>query len=135
MATGPEAWLARSAGGRPDFRSPVGGLHPHVVGIACELDPELDEGVNSDVRVGRAVIIAGAFCNNKAFPHFGDLALNICNWMTERKVLLDIATSHYTAKSVDIGPPQLSRIRWLLIGYVPGAFLLMGLFMWWRRRH
>ena len=135
LATGPEAWLARSAGGRPDFRSPSRGLHPHVVGIACELDPELDEGVNSDIRVGRAVIIAGAFCNNKAFPHFGDLALNICNWMTERKVLLDIATSHYTAKGVDIGPPQLSRIRWLLIGYVPGAFLLMGLFMWWRRRH
>jgi len=135
LRTGREGWLARSVGGRPDFRSPSGGLRHHTVGIACELDPGDSEGTNPQPRVGRAVVIAGAFCNNKAFPHFGDFALNICNWMTERKVLLDISTSHYTAKSVDIGPQQFSRIRWLLIGYVPGAFLIMGLLMWWRRRH
>jgi hypothetical protein len=135
LRTGREGWLARTVGGRPDFRSPTGGLRNYTVGLACEMDPEGDGDASSSPRVGRAVVIAGAFCNNKAFPHFGDFALNICNWMTERRVLLDIATSRYTAESVDISPQQISRIRWLLIGYVPGAFLVMGLFMWWRRRH
>lgn len=135
LRTGREGWLARSAGGRPDFRAPSGGLRNHTIGLACELDPEQDEGATNHARVGRAVIIAGAFCNNKAFPHFGDFALNICNWMTERKVLLDIATSHYTANSVDIGPQQYVRIRRLLTRYVPGVFLLVGIFMLWRRRH
>lgn len=135
LRTGREGWLARSSNGLPDFRSPSGrdGLRNFIMGISCEVDP--DDGAPGNPLVGRAVVVSGAFCNNKAFPHFGDFAMNICNWMTERKVLLDIATNTYSAKSIDITPQQYSRIRWLMIGYVPGAFLLLGLIMWWRRRH
>jgi len=135
MRTGPEGWLARENNGMPDFRSPSGrdGLHHFTMAVSCEIDPE--EGVPGNPLVGRAMIVSGTFCNNKAFAHFGDFALNICNWMTERKVLLDIATNVYTAKSIDITPQQYSRIRWLIIGYVPGTFFLLGLIMWWRRRH
>lgn len=144
--TGPEGWLAvPDRQGQPDFRSPAIKLRSHVVSMSCEVDGVLAEpSTGSEQRkddnaastgTGRAVIVAGLFCNNKAFPYFGDFALNICNWMTERKVLLDIETTRYTMRTLDIGPQQYARVWWLLVVYVPGAFLVLGLIVWWRRRH
>lgn len=160
LATGPEGWLAVMNGDQPDFRSPQGiKLGPLVIGLSCELDPEpekakesepsegtkpKDEGNagNEDVakdtpsgKTGRAIVVAGLFCNDNLFSHFGDLALNICNWMTERKVLLDIQTARYTMNSLDVQRPQYERIWWLQIVWVPGAFFVFGLIIWWRRRH
>ena len=90
---------------------------------------------DSSARSGRAIVIAGQFCDDKLFPHFGDLALNICNWMTERKVLLDIETARYSMNSLDVQRPQYERIWWLQVIWVPGAFFVLGLLIWWRRRH
>lgn len=157
LATGPEGWLAIMNGDRPDFRSPQGiKLGPLVVGMSCELDPakdgNSDEGdpkddgntgekkpgdkdASSSGKSGRAIFVSGLFCNDKLYPHFGELALNICNWMTERKVLLDIQTARYAMNSLDVQKPQYDRIWWLMIIWVPGAFFVLGLLMWWRRRH
>jgi hypothetical protein len=65
---------------------------------------------------------------------FGDLALNICNWMAERRVLLDIQGSRYEAKHLQLQPQQLARVRWLLVWGVPGTFLLLGLAVFFVRR-
>jgi hypothetical protein len=154
LATGGEAWLAIMNGEQPDYRTPRGiKTGPLVVGLACELDPEPEkvdgaepkEGGDaikadpakdkSSPKTGRVIVIAGQFCDDRLFPHFGDLALNICNWMTERKVLLDIETARYSMNSLEVKRPQYERIWWLQIIWVPGTFLVLGLLMWWRRRH
>ena len=158
LATGGEGWLGVvGSNGMPDLRSPNIKLRPHVVGVSCELDPgarnaeggdpnkpesdddQLEQTASAERTdspdAGRAVILAGLFCNDQLFPHFGDLAMNICNWMTERKVLLDIETARYTMNSIDVQQPQFDRIWWLLVVWVPSIFLVLGLSVWWRRRH
>ena len=151
LATGGEGWLAAPGNGQLDFRSPSVGLRPYVVAMSCEVDPagatatepnanepsatEPKASSNADTTVGRAVVVAGLFANDKLFPYFGDFALNICNWMTERRVLLDIETARFRMNSLDVQLPQRDRIWWLLVLYVPGAFLCCGMLMWWRRRH
>lgn len=146
LQTRNEGWLGVMNGNRPDFRSPAIKLRPFVVGMSCELDPVAaapkDKGnaapggqPQDTARSGRAIVIAGLFCNDSLFPHFGDLALNICNWMTERKVLLDIGTERYTMTKLEVQRPQYERIWRLQVLWVPGLFLVLGLLMWWRRRH
>ena len=67
-------------------------------------------------------------------PIFGAFALNICNWMTERRVLLDIQGSRYEANHLQLTPQQFDRVWYLLVCGVPGAFLLLGLLVYLRRR-
>lgn len=148
LTTGPEAWRAvQEQGGRGhySYRAPTVGLGQRIVGLAIDVDPaEVDsaqtQGGTSkagarQASVGHAVMITGAFCHNMAFRMFGDLALNVCNWMAERRVLLDIAGARYEQRNLDIKEPEVRSIWWLLVVYVPGAFFVLGLIMWWRRRH
>ena len=81
------------------------------------------------------MLVAGAFCNNGLMRFYGDFAVNICNWLARREVLLDIEGARYEVKNLDIKPQQVERIWWLLVLWAPGAFLGLGLIVWWRRRH
>ena len=139
LVTGPEAWLAGvDADGFPDRRRPVGRqLGAYAVGMAIDVDvadvPD-DAAATGAPRSGAVVIVSGVFCNNVGMPLFGDLALNICNWMAERRVLLDIQGSRYEASHLALQPQQLDRVRTLLVWVVPGAFVLLGCFMFYVRR-
>ena len=74
------------------------------------------------------------FCNTAGMAINQQLAANIFNWLSERRVLLDIRGSAYVARHLQLQPQQLDRIWWFLVVGVPGAFLLLGLFVHWRRR-
>lgn len=131
LRTGSEAWLAvPGSDGLPDYRAPNVRLNELLVGMTCEVDGE-DSGRGD----GKAVLVSGAFCNNGLMRFYGDFAVNICNWLARREVLLDIEGARYEVKNLDIKAPQVERIWWLLVLWVPGAFLGLGLFVWWRRRH
>ena len=65
----------------------------------------------------------------------GAIALNIVNWMTERRVLLDIQGSRYEASYLQLQPQQITRVFYLLVCGVPGAFLLLGVLVYLRRRN
>jgi hypothetical protein len=136
--TGNEGWLAvPGADGRPDYRAPNVRLQSFAVAMACEVDAEEPPAGAADgtPRTGQAVIVSGAFCNNAGMRFYGDFALNICNWMAERKVLLDIEGAQYEVRSLEVQPQQIERVWWLLVLWVPGAFFVFGLIVWWRRRH
>jgi hypothetical protein len=136
LRTGPYAWLARQgANGHPDYRAPrgQGAFDTYTVGMVCEIDGT-ESGPDGKVPTGIAVIVSGVFCNNSGIQINGQLALNICNWLAERRVLLDIKGSRYVARTLALSPQQIGRIRWFLVLGVPGAFLAMGLFVFWRRR-
>jgi hypothetical protein len=135
--TGPSAWLAFMEGGLPSNRAPNVKLEPYIVGMACEVDvPMRDDKLLPEgaPKTGAVVIVSGMFCNNLGMPVFGDLAMNICNWMTERRVLLDLQDTGYEAKYLRMQPQQLQSVWNLLVYGVPGAFLLLGLVVNFLRR-
>jgi hypothetical protein len=136
LSTGDEGWLAvNGSDGRPDYRAPNVRLQSYLVATACELDVTESTAAADGPRTGQAVIVSGAFCNNAGMRFFGDFALNVCNWMAERKVLLDIEGARYEVRNLDLKQPQMDRVWSLLVLWVPGVFLALGLFVWWRRRH
>lgn len=135
LTTGPQGWLAfPDANGFPDVHAPKNDreLRPFVVGAVVEVDGVAAEG--QPAVDGAVVIVAGNFCNNVGMPVNGSLAANIFNWLCERRVLLDIRGSAYVARHLQVVPQQLARVRWFLTGAVPLVFLLLGGFVFWRRR-
>ena len=81
------------------------------------------------------MLVSGAFCNNAGMRFYGDFALNVCNWLAERKVLLDIQGARYEVRTLEVKPQQMESVWALLVLWVPGVFLALGLLVWWRRRH
>jgi len=148
LRTGPYAWLARpGADGRPDLQAPPQNLlEPQLLGMAIEVDtgsPAESVGTapagqqtqqTQQTQPGQVVLVSGAFCNNSGVDAFGDLAYNICNWLTERRVLMDIQTRQYAARQMVLQPAQIERVRWLLVYAVPLGLLLGGSFLLYRRR-
>lgn len=89
----------------------------------------------SERRPGVALVFGGVFANNAGMrAGFGDLMLNVCNWLVDRSVLLDIKGSRYEAKQISLQLPQFARIFWFLIAVVPGTFLVLGVVVLWMRR-
>ncbi|MGE3175501.1 MAG: Gldg family protein [Planctomycetota bacterium] len=131
LYTGPQAWLSRDN----DFRAPQRGLANYLVGAVFELDGENDPAAaGAAKRDGVCVVVSGVFCNNLALEINASLAANIFNWLAERRVLMDIRGSSYVSRRLQVQPQQLDRIWWLLVVGVPAGFLLLGLFVGWRRR-
>ena len=139
MRTGPQGWTAvPDANGEPSYRAPAVGLREFFVGMAFQVNPPAsgdNTAIPGSPRPGQVVVVTGAFCNNAGMPFFGAIALNIVNWMTDRRVLLDIQGSRYEADHLDLKPQQIARIWYLLVCGVPGAFLLLGLVVYLRRRN
>jgi hypothetical protein len=135
LRTGEQGWLGVvGSDGHPSFRAPNVPLQPFDVAMAFELDVAPDAARPNGPKTGVAVVVAGVFCNNAGLAAFGDFALNVCNWMAERKALLDLKAPGYEARHLAIQPQQMARIGWLVVWGVPGAFLAVGLFVLMRRR-
>lgn len=136
LSTGGQGWLAvPGSDGRPDYRAPGVRLRSFIVAMACEVDVGDEATGEAAPRTGQAVLVSGAFCNNAGMRFYGDFALNVCNWLAERKVLLDIEGARYEVRNLEVKPQQMERVWSLLVLWVPGVFLALGLFVWWRRRH
>ncbi|HZN40248.1 MAG TPA: Gldg family protein [Planctomycetota bacterium] len=139
LMTGEQGWTALpEPNGEPSYRAPAVGLRAFVVGSAFQVNPAAsgdNTAVPGSARPGQVIVVAGAFCNNAGMPFFGAFALNICSWLTERRVLLDIQGSRYQANHLDLKPQQFARVWYLLVCGVPGAFLLLGVVVYRRRRN
>jgi len=140
LASGEGAWLAfPGSDGYPSYHAPQdGGFRRRILAYSIEVDPPTPEAgatPPSERRPGVALVFGGVFANNAGMQFgFGDLMLNVCNWLVDRSVLLDIKGSRYEAKQISLQPPQFARIFWLLVAVVPGTFLLLGVVVLWMRR-
>lgn len=124
--TGPYAWFGARG---DDYRAPKVGLRDYAVGMVIEVDGE------TPGTTGKVAVIGGMFCHNHGLRVGGEqFGFNLCNWMAERRVLLDIRGSAYRARHLDLKPSQLDAIWWLLVVGVPGCFLLLGSAVFWLRR-
>jgi hypothetical protein len=131
LRTGPGAWLDRRLpGGEPSLRGPQdqAAYAARSIGAIIDVDP-LEQGGRS----GHLVIVAATAFNNLAFQTNGDLALNIFNWLTERRALVGVRGKKYVARKIELTPQQLGRMSTLMIAGVPIALLLAGIVVFWRR--
>ncbi len=135
LVTGPWAWLGRRGpDGRPDWRAPgsEAAFAPRTLGLVADVDGPPDEN-GRPTATGHCVVLSGVAFANVGMPVNGDLALNIVNWLSERKELVTVRGDRYEARSLKVTPQQLDRLWWLLVVAVPGLLLSLGLFVKWRR--
>lgn len=127
-------WLAvPGPDGYPENRAPKIQLRPFEVAMAIEVPPP--DGADKSARAGQVVVVGGMIANNAGMKAgFGDFAVNACNWMAERRELLDLPGEAYQTRHLDVQLPQLLRISHFLVYGVPGAFLLLGIVVVLRRR-
>ncbi len=130
LRTSRYAWLEERIGeGQVDWIAPPGvEMAPRCVGAV--IDVVATEG---DIP-GHVVIISGHAFNNSGFATSnGDLALNIFQWMAQRKVLVGVRGTRYQPRELKLVDQQVGRVQWLLIAFVPGALLALGVCVLWRR--
>ena len=74
---------------------------------------------------------ANAYSNN---PGNQDLILNAISWLARREKELGISAKAPDIRRTVIKPGQLTVITWLSIAGLPSIGILIGGFVWWRRR-
>lgn len=84
------------------------------------------------------VIAAGSagFVQNEHYVRYndGDLFLNGLNYLADQENLVSIPPKDSTPKNVDLMPDQYNGIFFGTVVGIPLALLLIGGFVWWRRR-
>ena len=83
------------------------------------------------VVVGSSSWVANSFL---AFNGNGDLALNAMNWLSSDEDLISIRPKQPEDRKVSMTGAQLNWVRLSSQFLLPGALLLVGLSVWWRRR-
>ena len=83
------------------------------------------------VVFGDTDFAANAFSDN---PGNQDLVLNSISWLARREKELGISPKAPDVRRAVIKPAQLTLIFWLSIAGLPSIGILIGGFVWWRRR-
>jgi hypothetical protein len=105
-----------------------GVMAPRCVGAVIDVVPSSGE------RPGHLVIVSGHAFNNAPLRTVNaDLALNVFQWMAERKALVGVRGTRYQPRELKVVAQQVDRTRWLLVAGVPGGLLVLGLAVLWRR--
>ncbi len=63
-----------------------------------------------------------------------DLFLNAANWLAEEEALISIRPNPPAQRMVLLTPPQVRVVMYTSILFLPGAVVLAGAWVWWRRR-
>jgi hypothetical protein len=65
-----------------------------------------------------------------------DFANCAVNWLLDRRALMEgIGPKQVMEYKLMMTPAQVSTVRWIFLGAMPGAFLLLGGLVWLLRRH
>ena len=86
---------------------------------------------------GRFVVIGTSIWADNAFLNFngnGDLASNIMNWLSSDEDLISIRPKPQEDRKITMTRAQFGWVRLSSQFLFPGALLLAGLSVWWRRR-
>jgi len=86
---------------------------------------------------GRFVVVGtSSWIDNSAlsFNGNGDLAVNAMNWLSSDEDLISIRPKPQEDRKVNMTSAQFNWVRFSSQFLLPGALLLAGLSVWWRRR-
>ena len=102
---------------------------PLTIGVAEERRPA--------EKLARLVVIGNsAFASNAFFTlqSNGDLFENAVNWLAQDENLISIRPKSPTNRRVELTLGQERLFYWFSLVIVPGAVLLAGVVLWWKRR-
>jgi gliding motility-associatede transport system auxiliary component len=108
--------------------------YPHMLAVAIE---GIWPGVTPDARPFRAVIIGDAdFASNSFLPYManGDLALSIVRWLVREDRAPAVASRIPVPPLMLLTRPQMRQIFLVTEVLLPLSTLVIGAFVWWRRR-
>jgi ABC-type uncharacterized transport system involved in gliding motility auxiliary subunit len=86
---------------------------------------------------GRFVVVGSSSWPANSFINFngnGDLALNALNWLASDEDLISIRPKEQENRNVTMTHAQFNWVRLSSQFLLPGALLLAGVSVWWRRR-
>ena len=86
---------------------------------------------------GRFVVVGSSSWPANSFINFngnGDLALNALNWLSSDEDLISIRPKEQENRNVTMTRAQFNWVRLSSQFLLPGALLLAGISVWWRRR-
>lgn len=90
------------------------------------------------VRGGRLVVIGNAdLASNQRLVHFGNqtILLNAVNWCLDRDTQLNIPARPIELFQLSLSQQELVHLRYSLMLALPGIAAVLGLIVYWTRRH
>lgn len=91
-----------------------------------------DTGSSRVVVVGESMFVSNTLVGDAANS---DFANQIVNWLVSRDALLtEIGPSPLSEYQIMLSVEQMSQVRWLFLGAIPGLAMALGFFVWLRRR-
>jgi ABC-type uncharacterized transport system involved in gliding motility auxiliary subunit len=114
-----------------DQRDPNNKKGPLTIGAAGSYTTGKENSEGRFVVVGSSTWPANSFIN---FNGNGDLALNALNWLSSDEDLISIRPKEQENRNVTMTRAQFNWVRLSTQFLLPGALLLAGVSVWWRRR-
>jgi ABC-type uncharacterized transport system involved in gliding motility auxiliary subunit len=91
-----------------------------------------DRGSTRMVVVGESLFLGNGAIENQANMEF---ASQVVNWLLDRPTfLVGIAPRPVDQYRLMLSRAEMAQLRWILLGALPGAALLLGFLVWLRRR-
>jgi len=88
-------------------------------------------------KTERLVVIGDSdFASNRAVNDYrnGDLFYNTINWLAQDENLISIRPKSPANRRVNMTTGQEAALHWLDLVFFPGAVILSGVYIWWKRR-
>ena len=102
-----------------------------------DASPSPDEEPPAPSRQGRVVAFGDAdFASNALLPFQGnrDLFLNVVAWLAEDADLISIRPREPDDQRLFLTQTQQQTVAFVALLLLPGVFVLLGIWSWWRRR-
>jgi hypothetical protein len=122
-----------------DIRPLPGAEPPGRLGIAVVSEPvTVRDNLSFTVPRGRLLVFGtGDLIDNVRFANAGvlDILMGAVNWMVDRTTQLRIAPHPIQRFELSLSERELGNLRRSLLLALPGAAALLGLIVYWTRRH
>jgi hypothetical protein len=122
-----------------DVRALPGAEPPGRLGVIVASEPvPARDNLQFTVPRGRLIVFGtGDLIDNVRFANAGvlDLLMGAVNWMVNRTTQLAIAPHPIQRFELSLSERDLSNLRYSLLLALPGAAALLGLIVYWTRRH
>ena len=133
LYTSPQGRLlvARDASGNAELGR-VGAISLAIAAERGGIQGVGDTGSSRVVAVGESMFVSNQLIGDAANS---DFANQIVNWLISRDALLtEIGPSPLSEYKILLTKEQMTQVRWLFMGAIPGFVVLFGFFVWMRRR-
>jgi ABC-type uncharacterized transport system involved in gliding motility auxiliary subunit len=133
--SGPESWLEREfkSTDKPQFDDRTDRKGPLAVGALLSTAT-----VEGGQEIGTRLVTIGDsdFAANRHFRNGNNayLLLNSINWLTEGEEIIAVDRKVLPIRRLILGPDQARFLHISSIGLLPLLMLVLGGYMWWRRR-